>query len=66
MKKVIYIFIAIAIILSVYNATKLDFDNVFEGESTIAAISILAGACAIVLLLILHTSIRIKEKNRKK
>lgn len=48
----------------IYNATMLDFDNLFEGDSSIAAISILAAACAIVLLLILKTSITIKKKSK--
>jgi hypothetical protein len=64
MKIFIYILIFIAIGLMIYNATMLDFDNLFEGDSSIAAISILAAACAIVLLLILKTSITIKKKSK--
>ncbi len=64
MKIFTYILIAIAIGLIIFNATKLDFDNLFEGDSTIAAISILAAACAILLLLILRTSQRIARKKK--
>ena len=65
MKKIIYILIAIAIVLSVFNATKLDCDNLFDGDSLIAAISIVAATCAIVILLILRMSLIIKEKKKK-
>ncbi len=64
MKKVIYLFIGIAIILIIYNLTFLDFSNLFEGESSIALIGILAGACVILLMLILHTSRKIAKKKR--
>ncbi len=64
MKIFTYILITIAIGLIIFNATKLDFDNLFEGDSTIAAISILAAACAILLLLILRTSQRIARKKK--
>ena len=64
MKKIIYILIILAIVLSAFNATKLDFDNLFNGDSLIAAITIVAAACAIVILLILRMSLIIKEKKK--
>ncbi len=64
MKKVIYLFIGIAIILILYNFTFLDFSNLFEGESGIALIGIFAGACVILLMLILRTSRKIAKKKR--
>jgi hypothetical protein len=64
MKVAIYIFIAIAIALIVFNATKLDFGNLFEGDSLVASISILASACVIVLMLILMASHKIKRKKK--
>ncbi len=64
MKKVIYVFIGIAIILIIYNITFLDFSNLFEGESKIALIGIFAGACVILLMLILRTSRNISKKIR--
>ncbi|MBT8262102.1 MAG: hypothetical protein KJO05_04715 [Bacteroidia bacterium] len=62
MKVAIYIFIAIATILIVFNITKLDFENLFTGDSLIAAISILASACVIVLMLLLKASRKIAGK----
>jgi len=64
MKIFTYILIAIASILVIYNITKLDFNNLFEGESSIAAIGILAAGCVILLLLILEVSKQIARKNR--
>ena len=48
-----------------YNITLLDFDNLFEGDSLIAAIGIVASLCAIVLLLIFMTAKKIEEKVKK-
>jgi hypothetical protein len=62
MKIFIYILIAIAAGLSVFNATRLDFDNLFEGESSVAAIGLLASICVILLLVILQLSKRIAKK----
>ncbi|MCW5518978.1 hypothetical protein J1N09_03955 [Aureitalea sp. L0-47] len=64
MKVAIYIFIAIAISLIIFNATKLDFENLFVGDSLVASISILASACVIVLMLILMASHKIKRKKK--
>lgn len=64
MKVAIYIFIAIAAALIVFNATKLDFENLFEGDSLVASISILASACVIVLMLILMASHKIRSKKK--
>ena len=64
MKVAIYIFIAIAVALIVFNATKLDFGNLFEGDSLVASISILASACVIVLMLILMASHKIRSKKK--
>ena len=58
------LFIGFALI--VYNATKLDFNNLFAGESQVASIGILAAACAIILVLILNTSLVIKSKSKGK
>jgi len=63
-KVLIYIILIAAAGLIVLNATKLDFQNLFEGDSIVALIGILAAACAIVMMLILMTAHRIK-KNQK-
>lgn len=65
MKKIIFILITLAVLLSIFNVTKLNFDDLFSGDSLIAVISIVAAACAILLLLILRTAIIIKEKKKK-
>ncbi len=64
MKYVTYIVIAIAIALIVLNITKLDFNNLFQGESVIALICIVAIFCAVILLLIFNTSKAIDNKNK--
>ncbi len=56
----------IALALIIYNATKLNFEAPFEGESIIALIVILASLCAIILLQILRTSKRIEQLSRQK
>ena len=48
--------------LLVYNATLIDFEAPFEGDSLIALIGILASLSAIVLLLIYNTSKKIQKK----
>ncbi len=53
-----------AIGLVVFNFTKLNTTNLFEGESIIALITIFSGLCAIVLLQILRLSKRIEEKSK--
>jgi uncharacterized integral membrane protein len=52
----------LAFILIVFNFTKVDFNAPLEGESIKALITILAGFCAILLMLILRISKRIEEK----
>ncbi|OAB80454.1 hypothetical protein [Cochleicola gelatinilyticus] len=64
MKTFIYILIAAACGLIIFNATHLDFDHLFEGESRVAAIGVLAAACVVLLLVILIVSRKISEKKR--
>jgi hypothetical protein len=65
MKIFVYVLIVIAVGLCVFNATQLNFDALFEGDSLIAAIGVLASACVIILLLILQTSLKIKSKQKR-
>jgi len=65
MKIFIYILLTLATALIIYNSTMLDFNNLLEGDSSIAVISILAGLCALLLLIILLVSYRIKERNKR-
>ena len=50
----------------IFNATKLDFDHLLEGDSLVAAICLLAGACAILLLVILQVSQAIDKKKKRR
>ncbi|NNL08302.1 MAG: hypothetical protein HKP38_03670 [Croceitalea sp.] len=61
-KTFVAILVLLALALVAYNSTLLDFDNLFEGDSLIACIGILASLCAIVLLLIFVTSKKIEKK----
>lgn len=64
MKIFTYVVFAIAIALIGFNLTKVDFNKPFEGDSTIALIGVIAGLCAIVLLLIFKASKAIEEKTK--
>ncbi len=66
MKIFTIILFIISLGLIIFNATKLNFDALFKGESMIAIITILASLCAIVLLLILRTSQRIEDLSKPK
>ena len=54
--------ILVATALLIFNATKVDFSNPFNGESMIALITIVASLCVIVLMFILRTSKKIEQK----
>tara|TARA_R110002020_G_scaffold303939_5_gene519688 strand:- start:31956 stop:32150 length:195 start_codon:yes stop_codon:yes gene_type:complete len=64
MKIFIYIILALSTALLIFNLTKIDYNTPFEGNSTVAVISVLACACAIVLLLILQVSKKIAQKQK--
>lgn len=61
-KFVLAVFLFIAAGLIFYNSTKLNFENLLEGDSLIAIIGILAALCAAILLLIFHQSKKIQKK----
>ncbi|GAA3559046.1 hypothetical protein [Snuella lapsa] len=60
---IILSFIAVGLII--LNATKVDLDHPFEGESIIALITIVAALCAIALMAILRIAKRIEQKHKK-
>ena len=66
MRAFTYILSIIALALIAFNITKLNLDNLFEGESMIAVITIVSGLCAIILLTIIRISRRIDRKVRNK
>ncbi len=65
MKIFTYIAIAVALGLIVFNLLQIDYSNPFEGNSTIAIIGVVAGICAILLLLVLRFSKMIVEKTKE-
>ncbi len=62
MKYFIVIFSIIAVLLIGYNVTLIDFKAPFNGQSTVALITILASLCALLLLQILRVSKKIETK----
>lgn len=65
MKVFIIILSVIALALIIFNATKLNFDALFDGESQTALITIVAALCAIILLQILRISKKIEKLSKK-
>ena len=65
MKIFTYIILALATVLIGINVMMLDFKNLFEGDSLVALIGILAILCAVVILLIFRMSKAIDEKLKK-
>lgn len=65
MKIFTYIILAFAAVLIGINVMKLDFNNLFEGDSLVGLIGILAILCAVVILLIFRVSRAIDEKLKK-
>lgn len=56
----------IAVALIIYNATKLNFNALTQGDSFIALATIIAAACAILMLQILRVSKRIEKTVKRK
>jgi uncharacterized integral membrane protein len=66
MKTFTILFTVVALLLIVFNATKINFEALFEGESLVAIITILALLCGIILLQILRFSKRVSEQLKNK
>ena len=66
MKIFSYVVIVLSLALIIFNFTKVDFDNPFEGNSSIALIGIVCGLCAIFLMLIFRMSKMVAEKTKDK
>jgi len=64
MKYFIYVLIVIGLGLIIFNTTKIDFSNPFAGDSAIAAIGIVAAACAILLMVILRSALKVKQRKK--
>ena len=52
--------------LIIFNATKLNFEALFIGESFTAVLTIIASLCAIILLQILRISKKIEKLNKQR
>lgn len=59
-----YIIIALSVITIIFNATKIDFEKPFEGESTIAIIGIIASFCAILVVTLFRVAKKVVEKTK--
>ena len=66
MKIFIWILSIIALALIVFNITKLDFNNLFQGESFTAVLTSISALCAIILLQILRLSKKIEALQKKR
>ncbi len=64
MRIFIYILIVLSLVVIVYNATLLNFQDLFAEDGTLALIGIISAACVVVLLSILLTSKAIDRKNK--
>jgi len=65
MKIFTYIAVAISLGLIVFNSLQVNFAKPFEGDSSIAIIGVVAGICAILLLLLLRFSKMIVDKTNE-
>ena len=64
MKIFIYLLIVLSLVVIVYNATLLNFQDLFGEENSMALIGIVSAACVVVLLSILLTSKAIDRKSK--
>ncbi|MHC5200893.1 hypothetical protein [Myroides sp. LJL119] len=62
MKIFTYIAVVVILALIVFNITMLDFSNLFQGDSLVALIGIVALLCGICILLIFRTAKLIDTK----
>ena len=66
MRIFIYILMALAIFLLIFNLSKVDYSNPLGPDSIVAVITSIAAGCALLVLAILRTSQQIKNKSRGK
>lgn len=62
MKYIFYLIGVLAVASIVFNVFKLDFNHLLQGESQIAAVSILAALCVVALMGIMIVSKKISQK----
>ena len=66
MKIFIRVLMILALVMAVYNTTKVDFEAPLQGDSSVAVIGILASLSAFLLLFILLLSKKIAAKVLKR
>lgn len=66
MKILTTVLTVIAIALIIFNATQINLNKPFEGDSFTAILTILAGLCAVILLQILRLSKKIEALQKKR
>jgi len=64
MKILTHILSILAIGLVLFNATKLNFEMLFEGESFTAMLTMIVALCAVILLQILRVSKKIEKLDK--
>ena len=64
MKNLIYVLGAIAVVLVVFNLFQINYADAFTGDSLVAVIGVVAGVCAILLLVILLLAKKIQQRMR--
>lgn len=64
MKLFTYIIIALSLITIVFNATKIDFEKPFEGESTVALIGIITAFCAMLIVSLFMVAKKVVEQTK--
>jgi hypothetical protein len=62
MKYTFYLIGILAVASIVFNVFKLDFNHLLQGDSQVAAISILAALCVVALMGIMIVSKKISQK----
>ena len=64
MKIFTYIIIALSVLTIVFNATRINFEKPFEGESTIAIIGIVASFCAVLIVTLYMVAKKVVEQTK--
>jgi hypothetical protein len=62
MKLATYILSALALMIGVFNITKINFEAPLAGESYIAVITTISAGCTILICSIIRISLKIKDK----
>jgi hypothetical protein len=65
MKYAFYVILVLSTASVIFNATRLDFDAVLQGDSQVAVISMISGLCVAILMAIMLVSMKINEKEER-